>query len=657
MVDEKEVTFSLNELRIMLKLPLATAKNNSKFVEPLDLRVMLEFLNIIKHVGHIRLVRQFYIKNLPQPWQTLVKILMRCLTTKVTGIDQPPLHMMKMFYCIVNNVHVYYVALIWEVHLDILKRTSEVHHYVANDEVVQLVFNSRKVKERAEQTNVANFDEATQVSISLAKSAKEYESQQNVKCIKQYELDEDVEMLVEGEDSVADKFADEMMLKIEAKTDKAELIQKKKKGSLEIKDTSLATPTRSPRTESLSFDKDKLLELTAYKPSSLLSKPTSDRIRHLRYAIARTSRRQGYMLQHMKKSPMPRYDMNTLEKKFEETLMEVLQREKTKANIASMVADAVRKEQEHHEDHHDDDALLEEERSVKRKRMSKKEYDLWAKNQETYDDEVPSEEVTPEFFVEKTRNKRSRFQLVMIKKCMQDALNDMMRSQCSSGEEHAYYLDQMKRWGKRNPNAPPRYMYNKDLFHLKNRNSETRKYVLSLHKVHEFLFPENDLKELNTRWSYIIGRLKKRADLDDVYLDQRIVDIIRFQYDQGHGQEFLKEIFGKRADEIYQLKVNLTAPKLTFPGIGEKTPYAIATLPFVGLIYENINKEKRIMDIDEIPKFCDVTLKRVLKDVKRTNLDVEHGYENPPLSDEDASLMAFYKEYIQDRLRHRDQMR
>nr|GEX63170.1 hypothetical protein [Tanacetum cinerariifolium] len=262
-----------------------------------------------------------------------------------------------------------------------------------------------------------------------------------------------------------------------------------------------------------------------------------------------------------------------------------LQREKTKANIASMVADTELMNnyilhvhlttsssssilnlqqqltnafcKQDHEDHYDDDARLEEESSVKRKRTSKKEYDLWAKDQETYDDEVSSEEVTPEFFAEITRNKRSR----------------------------------------------------------------------------------------------------KRADLVDVYLDQRIVDIIRIQYDQGHGQEFMKEIVGKIADEIYQLKVNLTAPKLTFPGIREKTPYTIATLHFVGLIYDNINKEKRIMDIDEIPKFCDATLKRVLKDVKRTNLDVEHGYENPPLSDEHAGLMAFYKEYIQDLLRHRDQMR
>ncbi|GKG10135.1 hypothetical protein Tco_0338881, partial [Tanacetum coccineum] len=45
-----------------------------------------------------------------------------------------------------------------------------------------------------------------------------------------------------------------------------------------------------------------------------------------------------------------------------------------------------------------------------------------------------------------------------------------------------------------------------------------------------------------------MGQLKKRADLDEVYSDQRIVEIIKIQYDQGHGQEFMKEIVGKRVD-------------------------------------------------------------------------------------------------------------
>nr|GFB49775.1 hypothetical protein [Tanacetum cinerariifolium] len=62
--------------------------------------------------------------------------------------------------------------------------------------------------------------------------------------------------------------------------------------------------------------------------------------------------------------------------------------------------------------------------------------------------------------------------------------------------------------------------------------------------------------------------------------------------------------------ESYQLKVNLTAPKVIFPSIKEKKPYAITSLPFVGLIYENNKKKKRIMDIDEISEFCDSMLKK-----------------------------------------------
>ncbi|GJX77193.1 hypothetical protein Tco_0324004 [Tanacetum coccineum] len=289
---------------------------------------------------------------------------MRCLTTRVTGIDQPPLHMMQMFYYVVNDVHVDYVALIWEgfhyslmhpttvvpyprfiklildyiltTYPDIPKRTSELHHYVINDEVVQSIFNSEKVKGiginrtlstprspnpqekqqgessapnkpiiikipkrkqpdpktpilTAAHIDLENLTEAQVLSYTLAKSAKEYETQQNVKCVEEHLLDEDVNKLVEGEESDANQFADDMVLsqedpytridpwshkespevkkvdeyvsvdeEVEEETADVELIQMKGKGSLEIKDTTNATPTRSPRTESLSLDKEKL---------------------------------------------------------------------------------------------------------------------------------------------------------------------------------------------------------------------------------------------------------------------------------------------------------------------------------------------------------------------------------------------------------------
>nr|GEZ77674.1 hypothetical protein [Tanacetum cinerariifolium] len=40
-----------------------------------------------------------------------------------------------------------------------------------------------------------------------------------------------------------------------------------------------------------------------------------------------------------------------------------------------------------------------------------------------------------------------------------------------------------------------RYLYNKDLFLLKNGNTEEKKYILSLYKIHVESFPEADLEE------------------------------------------------------------------------------------------------------------------------------------------------------------------
>nr|GEY46458.1 MAK10-like protein [Tanacetum cinerariifolium] len=38
----------------------------------------------------------------------------RCLTTRVTGYDEPSLQIMHMLYCFVNNIHVDYAELLWE---------------------------------------------------------------------------------------------------------------------------------------------------------------------------------------------------------------------------------------------------------------------------------------------------------------------------------------------------------------------------------------------------------------------------------------------------------------------------------------------------------------------------------------------------------------
>ncbi|GKC53352.1 hypothetical protein Tco_1076097 [Tanacetum coccineum] len=88
--------------------------------------------------------------------------------------------------------------------------------------------------------------------------------------------------------------------------------------------------------------------------------------------------------------------------------------------------------------------------------------------------------------------------------------------------------------------------------------------------------------------------------------------------------------------ESYQQKVNLTAPTITFPVIKKQKMFSIVSEPVYGIIYKNNKKEKRVMRNQEIHKFCDATLKRVLEGLKSYNNDVKHGYVTPSLSKEDA---------------------
>ncbi|GJX90010.1 hypothetical protein Tco_0343336 [Tanacetum coccineum] len=71
----------------------------------------------------------------------------------------------------------------------------------------------------------------------------------------------------------------------------------------------------------------------------------------------------------------------------------------------------------------------------------------------------------------------------------------------------------------------------------------------------------------------------------------------------------------------------------------------------------NNNKEKRVMGYQVIHKFCDATLKRVLEGLKSYNNDVKHGYVTPSLSKEDVEYLQLFEEEIEERLKHRDQMR
>ncbi|GJY46366.1 ribonuclease H-like domain-containing protein [Tanacetum coccineum] len=76
-----------------------------------------------------------------------------------------------------------------------------------------------------------------------------------------------------------------------------------------------------------------------------------------------------------------------------------------------------------------------------------------------------------------------------------------------------------------------------------------------------------------------------------------------------------------------------------------------------GIIYKNSKKEKRVMRHSEIHKFCDATLNRVLEGLKSYNNDVKYGYVQKDLTKEEAEYLKLFEEEIEERLKHRRQMR
>nr|GEW48810.1 hypothetical protein [Tanacetum cinerariifolium] len=366
------------------------------------------------------------------------------------------------------------------------------------------------------------------------------------------------------------------------------------------------------------------------------------------------------------------------------------------------------------DDHQEDDAPPKGEKRVKRHKTSK--CSKSARDETVIDeDEVISKDETPELIIE-FQNVNKRAPTIFDRARMEATLNDMLSNQFKNAEEYAYHLEQATNfmenrivWESRqedirrivqrplilfrpqgNPNEPPRYLYNKDLFFLKNGNTEEKKYILSLHKIHVERFPKADLEEKMNCWV----RKEFKNFNEDTRLSiqhwkgswhKRVITT-----DQPHGLDFMKQIIVMRENdkpdsfseddfkylnkndiedlyylcqkmklgiESYQVKVNLTAPTLTFPGIEAYEPYSIVDKPNMGLIYLNNKNEKQVMYLVEIVKFCDATLEKVLKEVKLEIFQSEPWKRSPLLGELDRDIMRAFEREITKRLKHREQMR
>ncbi|GKE60001.1 hypothetical protein Tco_1510368 [Tanacetum coccineum] len=77
--------------------------------------------------------------------------------------------------------------------------------------------------------------------------------------------------------------------------------------------------------------------------------------------------------------------------------------------------------------------------------------------------------------------------------------------------------------------------------------------------------------------------------------------------------------------ESYQKKLNITAPHKTFLEIEFKELYTPSYKP-PGVIYKDLNKQKRVMRADELYKFLNGTLKTIRDELHHRILDFRLGY-------------------------------
>ncbi|GJU19256.1 retrovirus-related pol polyprotein from transposon TNT 1-94 [Tanacetum coccineum] len=173
----KELILTLDDFRTIFHLPQATDNNHNSFVPPPSFFDMVPFYK--QRLGstmELKPSSRFKIFGLLQPCQTLCKIFSKCLTTRVTGWDQPSLQLMQMLYCFVNNIHVDYAELLWEginyslhhpassipyprftkiiishymtIFLDISRHARDIYHNLQDDDIMKNIFNSGRNKNK-----------------------------------------------------------------------------------------------------------------------------------------------------------------------------------------------------------------------------------------------------------------------------------------------------------------------------------------------------------------------------------------------------------------------------------------------------------------------------------------------------------------------------
>ncbi|GJR34946.1 hypothetical protein Tco_1210630 [Tanacetum coccineum] len=421
-LDSQETTYTVDMFCDTLHLPVKTP--NNPFVAPVNIEIIESFMQRVGYQGVVDKVSAFYMKFLAQPWQTMVKMFNRCLTTQTSGHDQTKINILQLFHFVVNRANVDYAALLWWDFINCLFQKKDVIQY---PRLTKLIIADLKKKfpsipQRINEDFHSIKDDIPLVSVYTKKNVQvrgmlilDAFLTKEIRATDDYtEWSKVIKMKnhMENLEHVDDDDENEEEKKYEKKYDK----KQDEMGSLENRTEKMQTPIpTTPRSHriNLSSDKNIVQELTSALQDVQASR-IYDQEHGTKIVVAVTVIQERDAFQ---------YEVPTLiSKEFNAQAPKIIE------ELFKMGDDF---HSQRHDDHQEDNAPPEGEKRVKRHKTSKS-------------------------------------------------------SKSTKGLQ-------------RNPNEPPRYLYNKDLFFLKNGNTKEKKYILSLHNIHAKPFPKANLEEKMNR--------------------------------------------------------------------------------------------------------------------------------------------------------------
>ncbi|GKA58198.1 retrovirus-related pol polyprotein from transposon TNT 1-94 [Tanacetum coccineum] len=724
MLDTRQFIYTVDMFRDTLQLQVETPEN--PFVALANIHTIEAFMNRVGYQVVADKVSYFFMKNLAQPWQTMFKVFNRCLTTKTSGHDQTKINILQLFHVKFPNIP----KRLEEDYHSIKDNVPLVSVYTTRNVLVRgmLIMDALLTVEIRGTDDFKEYE-----TVFMKKSLKITIKQKQIVEKDDDDSEDRIEPgshkdnpeVVDDDDDKEREQKDDEMGSLDIRNEETQttiptpLSSPRKILSSDKKTFQELTDIVSNLTTSTS-------------KHSQVKKRISSKYSHLPGAIRRMCMRQANLKPCIVNTIIEDRNAFRLEvpafismefKAHAPTIIEELFKNHVQSNVIHVHpttttstetesfanlqyqlylkmkrnlqdrADDIALEDDfhsHHDEHQDDDAPPEGEKRVKMSKTSKR-----SKSARDSSSKHSRKDSTT-YLIAEFQNVDKRVPTIFDHTRMEATLRYSLSNLSRNSKEYAYHLEQSTNFmenqivwesrqqnipriipktlifygPQRNPNKPPRPLYNKDLFFLKYGNTKEKKYILSLHKIHAEEFSKPDMEEKLNRWV----RKEFKTFNKDAWLS------IQHWKDSWHKRQILvmrandkPDIFSEadfkylnkndiedlyylcRSKEIDNRKIKLMNSLIMF--IKKHTPYTIVDEPQTGLINLNSQDKKRVMYLVEIVKFCDATLEKVLNEVKLRMFESQVLKKPPLLSDLDQDIMKAYEREISKRLSHRQQMR